>query len=114
MAGVHSLTAQQLHVLVRTHGFAMQAELHGVMPVHKGEFQVLQKSALQWGNRLKQAVAVCNSLNMVNKTTVGGNDMERAMFKAVEARFLVSSSRLTTAAASYCASWQGNMLSLPV
>ena len=67
----------------------MQAELHGVMPVHKGEFELLQKSALHWSNRLKQAVAVCNSLNMINKNTVGGNDMERAMFKAVEARFLV-------------------------
>ena len=69
----------------------MQAELHGVLPVHDGEFEPLQKSALRWGNRLKEAVAVCNSLNMVNKHLVVGVDMERTMFKAVEARFLVYS-----------------------
>ena len=78
---------------VAIHGCTMQAELHGVLPVHKGEFQLLQKSALHWSNRLKQAVAVCNSLNMVTKNTVAGVDMERAMFKAVEAHFLVSNSR---------------------
>lgn len=72
-----------------TNSAVLQAELHGVLPVHKGEFEGLQKSALRWGNRLKQAVAVCNSLNMVNKHTVVGVDMERTMFKAVEARFLV-------------------------
>ncbi|KAL0048212.1 hypothetical protein WJX82_010068 [Trebouxia sp. C0006] len=63
-------------------------ELAGVLPVHKGEFQAIQQSALRWSNRLKQAVAVCNSLTMVNKNTVVGADMERSMFKAVEARFL--------------------------
>ena len=67
----------------------MQTELAGVLPVHKGEFQAIQQSALRWSNRLKQAVAVCNSLTMVNKNTVVGADMERSMFKAVEARFLV-------------------------
>ena len=69
----------------------LQTELAGVLPVHKGEFQPIQQSALRWSNRLKQAVAVCNSLTMVNKNTVGGVDMERSMFKAVEARFLVCS-----------------------
>ena len=68
----------------------VQAELHGVLPVQSAKFQAMQKSALRWPNRLKQAVAVCNSLNMVNKHTVAGVDMERSMFKAVEARFLVS------------------------
>ena len=67
----------------------MQTELAGVLPVHKGEFQAIQQSALRWSNRLKQAVAVCNSLTMINKNTVVGADMERSMFKAVEARFLV-------------------------
>ncbi|KAL0030094.1 hypothetical protein WJX79_006699 [Trebouxia sp. C0005] len=63
-------------------------ELAGVLPVHKGEFQPIQQSALRWSNRLKQAVAVCNSLTMVNKNTVVGVNMERSMFKAVEALFL--------------------------
>ena len=66
----------------------VQAELHGVLPVRVGEFQLIQKAALRWPNRLKQAVAVCNSLSMVDKHTVVGVDMERTMFKAVEARFL--------------------------
>ncbi|KAL0027251.1 hypothetical protein WJX77_006828 [Trebouxia sp. C0004] len=63
-------------------------QLAGVLPVHKREFQAIQQSALRWSNRLKQAVAVCNSLTMVNRNTVVGEDMERRMFKAVEARFL--------------------------
>ena len=67
----------------------VQAELHGVLPVQSSEFQALQQSALRWPNRLTQAVAVCNSLNMVGKHTVAGVDMERALFKAVEARFMV-------------------------
>ena len=61
-----------------------------MVPVHNGEFEPLQQSAQRWSNRLKQGVAVCNSLVVINKTTVVGADMERSMFKAVEARFLVS------------------------
>ena len=56
----------------------------------KGTFQSLQQNALRWSNRLKQAFAVCNSLNMVGKAAVAGVDMERTLFKLVEARFLVS------------------------
>lgn len=80
----------------------MQADLHGILPVHKGEFELLQKSALRWSNRLKQAVAVCNSLSMVSKNTVAGVDMERAMFKAVEAHFLVSSSSFDIVHTAFC------------
>lgn len=67
----------------------MQAELQGVLPVQQGMFQGMQQTALRWPNRLKQAAAVCNGLTMVGKHTVVGLDMERTMFKAVEARFLV-------------------------
>ncbi|DBA98830.1 TPA: hypothetical protein ACH3X1_014592 [Trebouxia sp. C0004] len=63
------------------------AVLHGVLPVHKGQFESLQQNALRWNNRLRQALAVCNGLSWINKTLVGV-DMERSMFKAVEARFL--------------------------
>lgn len=69
--------------------WSVQAELHGILPVLKGEFQGMQQTALRWPNRLKQAVAVCNGLIMVGKHSVVGLDMERTMFKAVEARFLV-------------------------
>ncbi len=67
----------------------LQAHLHGVLPVHQAAFTSLQQSALRWSNRLKQACAVCHSLNMVSKSVVAGLDMERALFKAVEAHFLV-------------------------
>ena len=66
-----------------------QTKLHGVLPVHKAALGSLQQSAMQWSNRLKQSFAVCHSLNMVNKSVMAGADMERSLFKAVEARFLV-------------------------
>jgi len=59
------------------------------MPVEKGSFHSLQQNALRWSNVLKQACATCNSLNMVSKTAVAGVDVERTLFKLVEARFLV-------------------------
>ncbi|KAL0053519.1 hypothetical protein WJX82_006960 [Trebouxia sp. C0006] len=68
---------------------ASNAHLHGVLPLHQAAFTSLQQSALRWSNRLKQAWAVCHSLNMVSKSVVAGVDMERALFKAVEARFLI-------------------------
>ena len=68
----------------------LQAALHGVLPVQEGQFESLQQNALRWNNRLRQALAVCNGLSWINKTLVGV-DMERSMFKAVEARFLVGS-----------------------
>ena len=49
---------------------------------------MLQQHALLWSNRLRQALAVCNGLALINKVVVG-LDMERNMFKAVEARFVV-------------------------
>lgn len=87
----------------------MQAELHGVLPVNKvlpankgllpankgvvpvnqSQFGTLQQTAVHWSSTLKQAAAVCNSLTMVNKHTVAGVDVERSLFKAVEARFKV-------------------------
>lgn len=68
----------------------LQAELHGVLPVNFGCFGSLQHSAVHWNDTLKQAAAVCHSLTMVNKSTAAGVDLERSLFKAVEAHFLVS------------------------
>ena len=62
-----------------------------MLPVSKGVFEPLQRSALGWSNRLRQAAAVCNGLTMINRSTVVGDIMERSLFQAVEARFLVSS-----------------------
>lgn len=63
-----------------------------MLPVKKSCFQPLQQTAVSWSNTLKQAAAVCNSLIMVNKRTVAGVDVERSLYKAVEARFVVSRS----------------------
>ena len=67
----------------------VQAHLHGVLPVHDAAFTSLQQNALRWSNLLRQSFAVCHSLNLVSKSVVAGDDMERTLFTAVEARFLV-------------------------
>lgn len=81
--------ACQLHSRLSVKLVALQANLHGVLPVHKATFGSLQQGGLQWGNRLKQMFAACHSLNMVTRSAVAGADMERSLFKAVEASFLV-------------------------
>ena len=75
----------------------VQAYLHGVLPVHKAVFVSLQQHTSRWSNRLRQAFAVCHSLNMVSKTLVAGMAVEHKLFKAVEAQFLVTS--------SFCIQW---------
>ena len=61
-----------------------------MLPVRDGGFEAIQQNAMRWSNRLRYALAVCNGLTYINKTVVGV-DVEKAMFKAVEARFLVRS-----------------------
>ena len=61
-----------------------------MLPTQQGSFGTLQHSALRWSNRLRQACAVCHGLSMVSKGSVAGLDVERDLFKVVEARFLVS------------------------
>lgn len=65
-----------------------------MVPASNGRFEALQQNAVQWHNRLKQAAAVCNGLTMISKTLVVGDDMERKLFKGVEARFLVGQALL--------------------
>lgn len=71
---------------------AVQADLHGVVPVNEAVFGKLEQTAFRWGSRLRQMFAVCHSLNMVSRSTVAGADLERKLFKAVEASFLVEPS----------------------
>ena len=54
-----------------------------------GKFGHLQQKALHWHNRLRQAMASCHGLTLVNKATVVGDELEHYLFKAVEAAFLV-------------------------
>ena len=72
----------------------LQPELHGILPVEHGNFQSLQRDAVAWPKMLKKAVAVCNALTLVKKNEVVGDLAEKAAFKRLEARFLVSSAPL--------------------
>ena len=68
----------------------VQAELHGVLPVQQKAFVGLQRSGVNWSNRLIQAAAVCNGLTWVNRTAVVGEEAELSLYRLAEARFLVS------------------------
>lgn len=70
-------------------GCLLQPHLHGVVPVVEGEFAPLQHSAVWWPTRLRQAAAVCNALTLVHRNKVLGDAAELAMYKAVEAHFVV-------------------------
>ena len=68
----------------------VQPDLHGVIPVIDGQFTPLQKDAVWWPPRLRQAAAVCNSLTFVRKNKVVGDVAELKLCRAVEANFVVS------------------------
>ena len=72
----------------------MQPELQGMLPVEQGRFAPLQQMAMRWPARLKQAVAVCNSLTLISKHQVVGDIADKQAFKAVEARLLVSALKI--------------------
>lgn len=79
------MSTDQLHVCA-----SVQPELYGMLPVEDGKFTAMQRMAVRWPNRLKQAAAVCNSLTFINKHQVVGDAADKQAFKAVEARFVVS------------------------
>ena len=60
-----------------------------MVPVVEAEFAPLQHSAVWWPPWLRQAAAVCNALTLVHRNKVVGDAAELAMFKAVEAHFVV-------------------------
>lgn len=68
----------------------LQAELHGIVPVAEGQFQTLHQASVNWSNRLKQALASCHGLTLINRTSTVGDEVERSLFKSVEARYRVS------------------------
>ena len=71
---------------------SVQPELHGMVPVEDGELGGLHQMAMHWPLRLKQAVAVCNSLTLIGKSQVVGDLADKQAFKAIEACFLVRAS----------------------
>ena len=74
----------------RTSCLAVQPDLLGVIPVVEGQFTSLQKDAVWWPPRLRQAAAICNSLTFVRKNKVVGDMAELKLCQAVEAHFVVS------------------------
>lgn len=67
----------------------MQPEFHSMVPVKAGKLETLQQGALCWPSSLKQCIAVCNSLNLVNRHDLVGDLADYTAFKACEARFVV-------------------------
>lgn len=61
-----------------------------MLPVRKAQFGTLQKFGMGWTRNLKFAGAVCNGLVMKSKTAVIGDVLEKQLFHAVEAQYVVS------------------------
>ncbi len=67
----------------------LQLDVHGMVPVIPKAFAPLQKGAVIWPNRLRQAAAVCNALTYLDRGITVGDAAEKTLFKAVGAQFLV-------------------------
>ncbi len=68
-----------------------------MLPVNKAQFGTLQKFGMGWSRNLKYAGAACNGLVMQGKTFVVGDALEKQLFRAVEAQYVVSSDCCFTA-----------------
>ena len=82
-----SLLLTSMHVVMM---MVLQPEFHGMVPVENGNLASLQRLAVSWPLRLKQAAAVCHGLNLIAKHYMVGDLADRQAFEAVEAQFLVS------------------------
>lgn len=90
-----------------------------MVPVISKAFAPLQKGAVLWPTRLRQAAAVCNALTYLDRGTIVGDAAEKRMFNAVEAQFVVSCSVLQCTAHLGCtlvfpqpAKWQTRLMYL--
>lgn len=72
------------------HTLVMQEGFFGMLPVSKAKFGTLQKFGMGWSRNLKFAGATCNGLVMKGKTSVIGDALEKQLFRAVEAQYVVS------------------------
>ena len=79
----------------------MQPHLHGVVLVEGAHCTALLNAAMSWNNRFKQAAAVCHALTFVSRTRVVGDAAEQEIFNAVEAHFVVRSSKLRICSAKF-------------
>ena len=67
----------------------MQEGYFGVLPVGKGQIGTLQKFGMGWSRNLKFVGAACNGLVMKGKNFVIGDALEKQLFQAVEAQYVV-------------------------
>ncbi|KAL0045606.1 hypothetical protein WJX82_011184 [Trebouxia sp. C0006] len=65
-----------------------EPDFHGMVPVIYQAFAPLQKGAVIWPNRLRQAAAVCNSLTYLDRGITVGDAAQKTLLKVVEAHFL--------------------------
>ena len=68
----------------------LQEGFFGMLPVSKAKFGTLQKFGMGWSRNLKYAGATCNGLVMKGKNSVIGDALEKQLFRAVEAQYVVS------------------------
>ena len=60
-----------------------------MLPITKAEFGSLQKFGMGWSRNLKFAGAACNGLIMQGKNSLIGDALEKQLFRAVEAQYVV-------------------------
>ncbi len=70
----------------------LQEGFFGMLPVSKAKFGTLQKFGMGWSRNLKYAGATCNGLVLKGKNSVIGDALEKQLFRAVEAQYVVSRS----------------------
>ncbi len=78
----------------------LQEGFFGMLPVSKANFGTMQKFGMGWSRNLKYAGATCNGLVMKGKNSVIGDALEKQLFRAVEAQYVVSRSCLDLPVAS--------------
>ena len=65
-----------------------------MLPINKGQIGTLQKFGMGWNRNLKFVGAACNGLVMKGKNSVIGDTLEKQLFHAVEAQYVVCSGHI--------------------
>lgn len=74
---------------LRSSVWCLQEGFYGMLPVTRLAVGPLQKFGIHWSRNLRFAAAVCNGLVMKGKTGCIGDALEKSLFQAVEAQFVV-------------------------
>ena len=60
-----------------------------MLPISRGKIGTLHKFGMGWSRNLKFVGAACNGLVMKGKNSVIGDALEKQLFHAVEAQYVV-------------------------